>query len=436
MGTTTFGRRRLIGSVATALLALPLALTGCGGNGSSPASDGPVKLEFWGWAPGYDKSVELFNASHKDIQVTFNKLPSGGSGGYDKMFSAVKAGNAPCLAQVGFESVPTFLLEGALEDVTEEADGAKEQFVDWTWNQVGVAGKTYGIPVDTGPMAMYYRKDVFEKYGISVPTTWEEYAQAAEKLHRADPKAYIVNLRAIGLPGLAWQKGATWFSAEGDTWKVSVNGPETKQVADYWQGLIDKKLVNASDEGYGAAWWSSLQSGKTATAIGAVWLHPLIAENAPGAKGKFGVAPLPQWAAGEKKFGNEGGSSTAVLKGCKHKKEAVEFATWMSTNPDSLRNLIKVTGIYPAATAGLELPEVNSGVDYFGGENIFKVFAEAAQNTSTSWQWGPTQSQFGDDLGEATGHAYAGKGTLPGAFDVSQEKTVAAMQSKGLKVEG
>ncbi|MCW3845067.1 sugar ABC transporter substrate-binding protein [Micromonospora yasonensis] len=436
MDTTTSGRRlRLVGRVAAALLVLPLALAACGGNdNNSSSSGGPVKLEFWGWAPGYDKSVELFNASHKDIQVAFNKLPSGAAGGYDKMFSAVKAGNAPCLAQVGFESVPTFLLEGALEDVTAEASTAKGQFVPWTWNQVSVAGRTYAVPVDTGPTALYYRKDVFEKYGIAVPTTWDEYANAAEKLHAADPKAYILNLKSTDLSGLAWQSGAKWFGTEGDAWKVTVNGPETKRVADYWQGLIDKKLVNTTDQG--AAWWSSLQSGKVATAIGAVWLHPLIAENAPGAKGKFAVAPMPQWAAGEKKFGNEGGSSTAVLKGCKNKKAAVEFATWMSTNPDSLKNLIKVTGIYPAATAGLQLPEVNSGVDYFGGQNIFEVFAEAAQNTDTSWQWGPVHSQFGADLGEAFGNAYAGKTTLPGAFDAVQQKTVEAMKSKGLKVEG
>ncbi|WP_329479066.1 extracellular solute-binding protein [Kribbella sp. NBC_01484] len=436
MDRTAVGRRRLIAKVAASLMTLPLLVTGCGGGteGDAPAASGPVKLEFWGWAPGYDKSVELFNATHKDVQVTFDKLPSGGQGGYDKMFSAVKAGNAPCLAQVGFESVPTFLLEGALEDVTAEADAAKDQFVPWTWNQVSVAGKTYGIPVDTGPMALYYRKDVFQKYGIAVPKTWDEYAAAAEKLHSADPKASIVNLKATGLPGLAWQKGAKWFGTEGDAWKVTINGPETRQVADYWQGLVDKKLVNTTDEGYSAAWWSALQSGKTATAIGAVWLYPLIAQNAPAAKGKFGVAPLPQWSAGEQKFGNEGGSSTAVLKGCKNKKEAVEFATWMSTDAASLKNLIDVTGIYPAAKAGLELPGVNKGVEYYGGENIFKVFATAAQNTDTSWQWGPTQSQLGADLGEALGNAYAGKTSLSSALDLLQGKTVAAMKSKGLEV--
>ncbi|MCX4791838.1 extracellular solute-binding protein [Streptomyces sp. NBC_01221] len=424
-------RRVVLGSLPAAALVLTAAA--CGGSGDDKAAGGTVHLEFWGWAPGYDKSAELFNATHKNIKVTFKKLPSGGQGGYDKMLSAVKAGNAPCLAQIGFESIPTFLLEGALEDVSQEAGAAKDKFVPWTWNQVTVAGRTYGIPVDTGPMAMYYRKDVFTKYGISVPTTWDEYAKAAEKLHKVDPEAHIVNLRAITLSGLAWQKGAKWFGTEGDAWHIGVNDDQSLQLANYWQQLVDKKLV-ATDQGYSPAWWSGLQSGKVATAIGAVWLNPLIAQNAPKAKGKFAVAPMPQWTAGEKKFGNDGGGSTALLKGCQHKDEAVEFATWMSTDPDSLKNLITKTGIYPAATAGLELPEVNKGVDYYGGQNIYKVFGEAAQHTDTNWHWGPTQSQFGVDLDEATANAYAGSGTLFDALNNVQKKTLAAIKSKGVKV--
>ena len=122
-------------------------------------------------------------------------------------------------------------------------------------------------------MAMYYRKDVFNKYGIAVPTTWAEYAKAAEKLHKADPEAYIVNLRATTLPGLAWQEGAKWFGAEGDAWHVGVNDDQSRQGRRLLAGLVDKKLV-ATDQGFSPVWWSGLQSGKVATAIGAVWLNP------------------------------------------------------------------------------------------------------------------------------------------------------------------
>ena len=42
-------------------------------------------------------------------------------------------------------------------------------------------------------MALFYNKEVFDKHGIAVPTTWDEYLEAARKLHKADPKAYITS---------------------------------------------------------------------------------------------------------------------------------------------------------------------------------------------------------------------------------------------------
>ncbi len=51
----------------------------------------------------------------------------------------------------------------------------------------------YGLPMDSGPMALFYNKQLFDKYKIAVPATWDEYLDAARKLHKADPKAYIAN---------------------------------------------------------------------------------------------------------------------------------------------------------------------------------------------------------------------------------------------------
>ncbi|MFE3238414.1 ABC transporter substrate-binding protein, partial [Kitasatospora indigofera] len=53
------------------------AVAACGSGGSAGSADkaaGPVTIEFWGWAPGYEKSVELFNASHPGIKVTYSKI--------------------------------------------------------------------------------------------------------------------------------------------------------------------------------------------------------------------------------------------------------------------------------------------------------------------------------------------------------------------------
>jgi multiple sugar transport system substrate-binding protein len=57
-------------------------------------------------------------------------------------------------------------------------------------------GKVYGIPQDFAPLMMFYRVDVFKKYGLAVPTTWDQYAQEAKTLHQKAPKVSMTNFDA------------------------------------------------------------------------------------------------------------------------------------------------------------------------------------------------------------------------------------------------
>lgn len=68
----------------------------------------------------------------------------------------------------------------------------------------------YALPMDSGPMALFYNKKVFDKYKIKVPTTWDEYLSAARALHKADPKVYIANDTgdAGETTSLLWQAGS------------------------------------------------------------------------------------------------------------------------------------------------------------------------------------------------------------------------------------
>ena len=241
-----------------------VALTACsssstsGSSASGGTAAGPVKIQFWGWAPGYAQSVALFNKTHPDIQVSFETTASGSKGGYTKMLTAVKAGNAPCLAQVGYETLPSFAAAGALQDVSADADSAKSQFAAWTWNQVSIGGQVFGIPVDTAPMALLYRKDLFAKYGITKPpATWAEYAADAAKVHHADPTVYLGDFGndAYNYAGLAWQAGAQWFGTGGDQWQVSIDSAANQKVAGFWQGLESQGLLK-NDPSYDPSLYS------------------------------------------------------------------------------------------------------------------------------------------------------------------------------------
>jgi multiple sugar transport system substrate-binding protein len=256
-------------------------------------------------------------------------------------------------------------------------------------------------------------------------------------VHAADPTVYLGDFGndAYNYAGLAWQAGAAWFGTAGDKWQVSISGDAGQKVASYWQDLLDRKLLK-TDPSYDASLYADMANGKILSDVNAVWDAPIIASSVKSGAGQWAVAPMPVWDAANPAFGNDGGSATAVLKGCAHPKEAAEFAAWMSTDADSLANLIKVTGIYPAATAGLSNPALSQPDPFYGGQKIYDVFKDETAHIATTWQWGPTMTQTSTDLGDGLGKAGTGGTTLPKVLTDVQGKTVDGMKQQGLAVAG
>ncbi|MEK8227004.1 extracellular solute-binding protein [Oerskovia sp. M15] len=156
---------------------------------------------------GFDEAAEAFNASHDDIQIKYTQIESGNKGGYDKIRNSITAGNAPCLAQVGFETLPSFVAEGNVVDVTEHASADKDLYAPAGWAGVNVGGKVYGAPQDQGPMVLFYNKAVLDANGVAVPTTWAEYEAAGVQL-KAAGIALTGTYEDYDYTGFAWQAGA------------------------------------------------------------------------------------------------------------------------------------------------------------------------------------------------------------------------------------
>jgi len=437
-------------TVAVAVgLTAALALTACtgqsaGGTDSAPSggdckpSSGKVNLSFTTWVPGMDKVVDLWNSKNPDIQVTFQTGPSGNAGTYQNFFNQIKAGNAPDLGQVEYDALPNFRVQDGLVDIAacKPVADAKNDFVDWTWNQVtfGEDNAVYAVPQDTGPIAMFYRKDLFEAAGIPVPTTWAEYAKDAELIKAKG--AYITNFPKTDVnwfAGMVWQAGGGWFKNDGSKWTVDLTDAKSTQIADYWQKLIDagqvSKLASFSDD-----WNKSFDDGQQWTWISAVWGASTLQSGAPSTAGKWAVAPMPQWSANDKKAGDWGGSSTAVLKGSKHPYEAAKFAMWLNTDPEALALENKLGGLYPAAKAGADLGAFTSGQEFYGGQKIYDVFKEASSQVDPDFTWGPTMTQTYTDVSDGFGSALGGTGTLLDALKSGQQKTIDALTSQSIPV--
>ncbi|MFI6254002.1 ABC transporter substrate-binding protein, partial [Streptomyces sp. NPDC051016] len=202
-------------------LALTGLLTACGtsGSGNDTKSSGPVTLPFWGWANGQETVVKAFNASHKDIQLKYTKVTDQLTM-QKQLANAVKAGNAPCLLQNTAEYVTSWVAQGALADISQYVDSSKDKFNAGAWASAQVQGKSYGVPTSSAPQFTIYRTDLFQKYGINPPSTWDDFIAAGKVLKKHGIK--ITNYAGEDpstLEVLAIQAGAHWYAIDGNSWK-------------------------------------------------------------------------------------------------------------------------------------------------------------------------------------------------------------------------
>jgi multiple sugar transport system substrate-binding protein len=371
--------------------------------------------------------------------VTVKTVPSGNAGTYQNMFNALKANQAPDLGQVEYDSLASFRLQDGLRDIggCPGVADAKASFEDWTWSQASFGGgnNVFAVPQDAGPLALFYRKDLFDKYGIAVPKTWDEYYEAAKKLKAAAPKSYITHFSQTDpnwFTGLMWQNGAKLFAEDGDKWKVTLTDEKAKQVADYWQKMVAEGLVTKNLQGFSPALYKAWSTGEVATWISAAWGYSTIRDNAKASAGKWAVAPMPNW--GEAKAGNWGGSTTAVFAKSKYPAEAAKFALWLNSDPEALTILNKEGGLYPAASEGLNLPSLQQPVEFYGGQKVFDVFKEASGQVEKDFTWGPTMTDTYRFMSDGISKALNGSGTLSAALQDAQDKTKASLKQQSIEV--
>ncbi|MER8223793.1 extracellular solute-binding protein [Streptomyces sp. NPDC094143] len=432
-------RRRLVTSaVALALGATTLAACGSD-SGDGGTESGPVSLTYWTWTPGMDKVVDLWNKGpgKKDrITVTVKKQASGDTL-VTKILTAHKAGKAPDLVQAEYQALPTLVSNDALADISEDVDGAKDSFADGVWQQTTLGtDAVYAVPQDIGPMMFYYREDLFEEYGLSVPTTWEEFAETARELKKAAPGKDLTTFSAndSGLfAGLAQQAGAKWWTTSGDRWKVAIDDAATRKVAKFWGGLVREGAID-NQPMYTPSWNKALNTGKQIAWVSAVWAPGTLTTAAPDTKGKWAMAPLPQWPGSGNRTGSWGGSSTAVTTDSDHREAAAKFATWLNTDRAALNALAEESGIYPAATNAQTSGAFLKPPAYFSNQADFYAKAADIAETTAPSAWGPNVNVAYTTFKDAFGAAAKNKSDFGAALEKMQADTVADMKKQGFEV--
>jgi multiple sugar transport system substrate-binding protein len=197
-------------------------------------------------------------------------------------------------------------------------------------------GVLYAIPWFTDAGILYYRKDLLEKAGFTVPETWEELVEQASALQN-EYGIYGYVFQAQQYEGLvcnfleyAWANDGGVLKEEG----ISIDSPETIEALQFMVDLIHRHRLTPE----GVTTYKEEDSRQLFTEGRAAFMRnwpyawALAQSTEKGSKvvGKVGIAPLP-YPSGGTPAACLGGWNLAVSKFSEHPSEAVEFVKFLTS---------------------------------------------------------------------------------------------------------
>ena len=219
-----------------------------------------------------------------------------------------------------------------------------------TWELSMVPGPTgskdvWGISLFLDPRTYAYRKDLFEKYGLSVPTTFSEMETVAKKIfEETNGEVFGVTLRGKGAAATSYiaiplyAMGGAWQDEQGNP---TINTPEAIKAFDWWGRMLRLYGPPGSVNYH----WSEVQSifaqGRAAQTIQACTLIKLYSDPEQSTVAdKVGYAPLPKGPDG--KSGSWAGSHQLAISSLSRNKEAAWLLVQYLTSEDTfVHNLNK-----------------------------------------------------------------------------------------------
>ncbi len=204
-----------------------------------------------------------------------------------------------------------------------------------------VNGKLVALPAFTDAPALYYRKDLLDKHGKSVPSTWDEMAATAKEIMDAERAAGSSDMWGFVFQGNAYE-GLTcdaleWIKSNGGgqiveaDGTISVNNAKAAAAIDRakgWIGTIAPSGVLAYKEEESRGVW---QVGNSVFMRNWPYAYSLGNSDDSPIKGKFDVAPLPHGGAGDSSAATLGGWNLAVSKYSENQEAAISLVKFMAS---------------------------------------------------------------------------------------------------------
>jgi len=405
-----------------------------------PAYKGPpVEISMWAWTSNENYSIDLFQKAYPNITVKWTNAGDGGKE-YAKVLTATSAGSGlPDVIMSEYTYAPQFMEYGSFQAMNQWVPESLylKYFPAVTLKWTAMGGKIYGTPQDSGAATMVYRKDVFDKYGLTVPKTWAEFEKQAAKLHAANPNISMMSLpqNFILVPmGLVWQAGGKLFDYANGKWYIDFLNPTAVKVFDLWGRLANQKYVKPV-MWWNADWFKELDDGAAATVVCGGWFPEWLQLNSTASTGKWRVALVPQWDASNPQNGEMGGSGFYVSSQSKNAEAASLFVLWLNSARESLVQLHEKSQLpilWAKAFTDQVAPELaNVTYPYFGGQKITPVSMEAMKQVKTAFTALPVMDYVSSSQNDEIKKFLAGDEDTKQFLQNWQDNVVAFMKKQG-----
>lgn len=385
-------RRRVFISVA----ATTLLLAGCAtGGASAPAETVEVgtdaaldgEITVWTWdvaAVALERLATQFEEDNPGTSV--DVVDVGYDNAYDKLSVGLQAGSGlPDVVTIEVDRAPGYLAEfpGAFVDLGPVLGDKEADFDPFKWAAGTTPDGAIAVaPWDSGTVAMFYRSDYLTAAGVDPASlaTWDDLVAAGEQVKAATGKTLMSVDIASGATfrTLLQQQGVGYFDTDG---KITVASPEGVRALTLLQDINERGLLQNVRGWDGRV--SATKDGASAFHPEAVWWTGTLTGEMPELSGKFGVIALPAFEQGGARTANNGGSGLAVPAQAANPELAAAFVDFALAGVDSQVSMMENEGLFPSYLPALEDEYFQQGLDYFGGQPVFALFAEQTAQIPT-----------------------------------------------------
>jgi ABC-type glycerol-3-phosphate transport system substrate-binding protein len=408
----------------TLVLVAGISMAFAGGARDRPSTAPSSEVVLWAFAEPHARYFEWVGAEYKKTHPDFNLRVELMNGLDDRLSVVIMAGGegSPDLVDVNEASFPRYMSAEKMcyEPLTTwlQRDGINDKVVANRQNLYFYDGNYYGIEHALTPVTMAYRKDLFDRYNIKVPTTWAEYKDAAAKFKPYGIYIASVNDMRTGLPeeeldAFVRSANADYINSRGE---LSITPTFRQLVTDYktmqQQGLT---FSWETDEEH----WSAIRQDLIATYITPDWAAGWLKDNIPEQAGKWAMAPLPKFDANSLGTSCRGGTGLAIMKYTKKDKESLwDFVKFAQVDTNNAVQKYKMINLFPVVYDAM--PLCSNPDPYYGGQDLGALYEQLSREMPVQNQ-APWRGLWNDAMAANGYDYYEGNITLDQYFNLGAE---------------